>query len=166
MPPFGTACDRLDVQGYTHVDLRSLKTVEPWLRWSPAVCAVFMAIGTVFASPLILWGVIPFSLTGALSRRHPFDYVYNRGLRRFTGTPPLPTHGAPRRFACALASVWLAGTGAAFALDAETLGYVLGGSLTVVAAIVATTHFCIPSLVYGFLFGPPRPRAELPAATE
>jgi len=34
------------------------------------------------------------------------------------------------------------------------LGYVLGGTLTVVAAIVGTTHFCIPSLVYNTLFRP------------
>ena len=31
-------------------------------------------------------------------------------------------------------------------------GYVLGGTLTVVAAIVGTTHFCIPSLVYNTVF--------------
>jgi len=35
---------------------------------------------------------------------------------------------------------------------------VLGGTLTIVAAIVGTTHFCIPSLVYNKLFRP-RPRA-------
>jgi hypothetical protein len=32
------------------------------------------------------------------------------------------------------------------------VGYVLGGALTVVAAIVSVTHFCIPSLIYNTLF--------------
>jgi hypothetical protein len=58
-----------------------------------------------------------------------------------------------------MASLWLVFTGAAFALGAPTLGYVLGGLLTATAALVGTTHFCIPSLIYGHLVGSPT-RAE------
>ncbi len=32
-------------------------------------------------------------------------------------------------------------------------GYVLGGSLTAVALLVSTTHFCIPSLIYNTVAG-------------
>jgi hypothetical protein len=45
--------------------------------------------------------------------------------------------------------------GAAFAADLNVMGYFLGGMLTGVAALVSTTHFCIPSLIYGLLFGRP-----------
>ena len=155
-----TAVDRLEAQGYVHVDRATLREVEPWLRWSPALCATVMAVGTILASPWILWGLIPFAALGAASSRQPFDYVYNHTVRRLTGTEPLPPHGAPRRFACALASVWLVATGAAFAADLDLLGYVLGGSLTAVAATVGTTHFCIPSLIFGLLFGRPCRVAE------
>jgi hypothetical protein len=158
--PLTTAVDRLEAQGYVHVNSATLGELEPWLRWSPALCATVMAIGTVLASPYILWGLVPFAALGAIFDRHPFDYIYNYGARHLTRTQPLPAHGAPRRFACAVASVWLVGTGAAFAADLDLLGYVLGGSLTAVAATVATTHFCIPSLVYGLLFGRPRRVAE------
>jgi hypothetical protein len=158
--PLATAIDRLDAQGYVNVDRPTMREVEPWLRWSPALCATVMAIGTALASPWILWGLVPFAALGALFPRHPFDYIYNYGVRRLTGTRPLPPHGAPRRFACAIASVWLIATGAAFAADAAILGYVLGGLLTGVAALVGTTHFCIPSLVYALLFGRPRCAAE------
>jgi hypothetical protein len=153
--PLTTGVDRLDAQGYVNVDRATMREVEPWLRWSPAICAAVMAIGTLLASPWVLWGLVPFAVIGAVSSRHPFDYIYNYGLRHFTKTPPLPPHGAPRRFACAIASVWLVATGAAFAADLDLLGYVLGGMLTVVAATVATTHFCIPSLIYALLFGRP-----------
>ncbi len=166
MPLIGTACDRLDVQGYTHVDRRTLATVEPWLRWSPALCTAIIVIGTAFASPWVLWGLIPFATLGAVFPRHPFDLLYNHGVRPLTRTPPLPPHGAPRRFACGLASAWLAATGATFAMDAAAAGYVLGGLLAGVGTLVATTHACIPSLVYGFLFGPPPARTEVPATTE
>lgn len=159
--PLATAIDRLDAQGYVNVDRRTLAQVEPWLRWSPALCTLVMAIGTVLASQWILWGLAPFALAGALFPRHPFDYIYNLGARRLTGTPSLPRNGAPRRFACGVATVWLVATGAAFAAGLAVLGYVLGGMLSAVAALVATTHFCIPSLTYSLLFGRPT-RAEEP----
>lgn len=158
--PLATAVDRLDAQGFVNVDRATMRELEPWMRWSPALCAVVMAIGTVFASQWVLWGLAPFAAAGAILPRHPFDYVYNYGVRHLTGTQPLPPHGAPRRFACAMASAWLVATGAAFATDLDVLGYVLGGTLTAVAATVGTTRFCIPSLVYGLLFGRPRRMAK------
>lgn len=154
--PLATALDRLDAQGYVNVDRQTLREVEPWLRWSPVFCTIVMATGTVLASPWVLWGLAVTAGLGTVLPSHPFDYVYNLGVRRLTGTPPLPPNGAPRRFACGMATVWLVGTGAAFAADLTVLGYVLGGVLTAVATLVATTHFCIPSLIYGLLFGRPQ----------
>ena len=154
--PLRTPIDRLDAQGYATVDRQTLAAVEPWLRWSPALCALFMAVGTVFASPLVLWGLAVTAALGTILPNHPFDYIYNLGVRRVTGTPPLPANGAPRKFACGIAAVWLTATGLAFAGDATTLGYVLGSVITVMASLVGATHFCIPSLIYGLLFGRPQ----------
>jgi len=153
--PLATALDRLDAQGYVYVDRQTLREVEPWLRWSPVFCAIVMATGTILAAPWLLWGLAVTAALGAVLPSHPFDYVYNLGVRRLTGTPPLPANGAPRRFACGIAAVWLVATGAAFAAGLATLGYALGGVLTAVAALVGTTHFCIPSLVYALIFGRP-----------
>jgi hypothetical protein len=47
---------------------------------------------------------------------------------------------------------WLAATGAAFFVGATTLGYVLGGILAAMALLVASTHICIPSMIYNALF--------------
>jgi hypothetical protein len=58
----------------------------------------------------------------------------------------------------ALASPWIIWTlsaiaiGAAFFTGATTVGYVLGGALAGVATLVATTHICIPSMIYNALF--------------
>ncbi len=160
--PLRTAMDRLDAQGYVNVDRQTLAVVEPWLRWSPVFCTVGMATGTILASPWVLWALAVTAALGTVMSSHPFDYIYNLGVRRVTGTPPLPANGAPRRFACGMATVWLVATGLAFATDLPVLGYVLGGVLTAVAALVATTHFCIPSLIYGLLFG--RPQCVTPGA--
>lgn len=165
MPVSATIRSRLEAQGFRSLDDETLAEIGPWMRWSPAICAVVMATGTILASPPVLWGLAGIALLGAVFPRHPFDLLYNHGVRHLTRTRPLPPHGPQRRFACGLATVWLAGTGLAFHQGALTLGYVLGGVLTAVAALVAVTHFCIPSLVYNTLFlrpATPRPPGARP----
>lgn len=156
MPISPTARCRLEAQGFRNLDEEVLSEIGPWLRWSPAICAVVMGVGTILASPPILWGLAAIAVFGAVFPRHPFDLLYNHGFRHLTGTRALPRHGPQRRFACGLATVWLTGTGLAFHEGATTLGYVLGGVLTAVAALVAVTNYCIPSLVYNTLFQPSR----------
>ena len=148
-----TTRKRLKIQGFVGLDDDTLAEVAPWLRFSPVVCTVWMGLGTVFASPVVLWILVPFSALGAIFHAHPFDLIYNHGLRYLTGTRPLPPNGAPRRFACALATVWLAATAWAFQSGPPVVGYVLGGVLTLTALLVSTTDFCIPSLLYSAIFG-------------
>ncbi len=154
-PVSPTTRKRLEIQGYEGFDDSTLGEVGSWLRFSPAICTVIMGLGTVLASPIILWALIPIALLGAALPFHPFDLIYNYGIRHLTHTKPLPNHGAPRRFACALATIWLLVTGWAFHSDSMILGYILGGSLTLTAFIVSTTDFCIPSHIYRFLFKKP-----------
>jgi hypothetical protein len=153
--PSRTVRSRLDTQGYVDVDDATLKLVAPWVRWSPSICTAIVITGTALGSQWMLWGLAPFAVAGTLMSRHPFDYVYNLVVRRLTGTPPLPRHRAPRRFACGMAAAWTAATGAAFASGEPTLGYVLGGMLAAVGLLVSLTHFCIPSTIFGLLFGKP-----------
>jgi hypothetical protein len=160
MPARSVVRCRLEAQGFQDLDDETLAEIGPWMRWSPAICAAFMAVGSLFASPPVLWGLGVVALLGALLSRHPFDLVYNHGVRHLTRTRPLPRHGHQRRFACGVATVWLAGTGLAFHEGAMALGYVLGGTITAVATLVGVTHFCIPSLVYNTLFRRPAASAS------
>jgi hypothetical protein len=148
-----TTRKRLETQGFTGLDDATLAEAEPWLRFTPAVCTTLMVLGTALASPAILLTLAITAAAGAIFPAHPFDLVYNFGIRRLTGTRPLPPNGAPRRFACGLAAMWLSGTAAAFWADATIAGYAMGGLLASMASLVALTHFCIPSLIYGVLFG-------------
>ncbi len=77
------------------------------------------------------------------------------GLGHWLGTQRLPRYRAPRRFACAVATIWLGAAGLAFYLGSPVLGYVLGGSLTLAALVPVTTDFCIPSFFWGLMFGKP-----------
>ena len=143
---------RLETQGFCNLDDATLRELGPWLRWSPAICTVIMAIGVAFASSAVLWTLAAIAFLGALLPFHPFDLLYNYGARHLTGTRPLPHQGPQRRFACGIATAWLLATGWAFYVSAPLVGYLLGIPLVLVAALVSVTHICIPSLIYNALF--------------
>ena len=94
----------------------------------------------------------PIAALGAIFPVHPFDLIYNYGIRRFTHTQPLPKRGAPSRFACGLGTVWLIVTAWTFYTGATLTGYILGGALVVVGLLVSTIDFCIPSIIYSAIF--------------
>jgi hypothetical protein len=152
---------RLEIQGFTEVDRAVLEETAPWLRLAYGLCAALAAVGVILASPVFLLGLTVFSAWGAASSVHPFDYIYNYGIRHATGTGPLPKRGAPARFACGLGTVWLLVTASMFYAGMMLTGYILGGNLVMVAALVSTTYFCIPSLIYRSIFDfPPKITGE------
>jgi hypothetical protein len=114
---------------------------------------IWVAGGTALASPAILWALAPFAALGAMLPGHPFDILYNRGLRHLLGTPPLPRYGPRRRFACALATVMIVAAAWSFQANMLTIGYVTGWSLVAAAFVNVSTGFCIPSFVIRIFFG-------------
>lgn len=155
---------RLDIQGFEHVDDRMLAPVAPWLRLAFGLCAFLAALGIALASPAILLLLATIAALAALFPVHPFDLLYNHGIRFLTGTQPLPHRGAPSRFACGLGAIWLLPVAWAFYAGHDVVGYALGGALTAVAALVSMTDICIPSLVYRSLFGFPQRRTIEPGS--
>lgn len=154
-----------EMQGFTGLDDRTLREIDPWLRLAPALCMTWVAVGTALGSAAILAALVPFAVAGVFGTRHPFDALYEHGIRRRLGTASIPRYGAPRRFACAVASAWLLSTSAAFYLGAMALGYVLGASLVMAAAVPTLTGFCIPSWVYGKIARPRlHPKSEVKTA--
>ena len=149
---------RLDVQGFDSVDEDDLAQVARWLRLAMALCATLAIIGTALASTPLLWALTGIAFAGALFPVHPFDLIYNLGIRHVTGTGPLPKRGPPGRFACALATIWLVGTIWAFGSSTPALGYVLGFSLGAVGLLVGTMDICVPSMIWRAVFGPPKQR--------
>jgi hypothetical protein len=152
MPVNPTVRSRLEAQGFCGLDDAALQQLAPWLRWSPAIGTLVMVIGVAFQSSAVLWLLAATTLVGVLLPSHPFDLLYNHGVRYLTRTPPLPKQGPQRRFASGLATVWLIATAWAFHIGSDTVGFALGIPLIVVAAFVSTTHFCIPSLIFNTVF--------------
>lgn len=163
--PTDRATRLLAMQGWSGDELVQARQTGVWQRFSPALCLTFTIVGTALASPVILLALAVTAVGGALLPGHPFDVVYNRGVRHLLGRPPLPPTRAARRSACAVASIWLAATAWAFGAGADVLGYLLGGSLAGAAAVFTFAGFCIPSFLFNALFGRDRACAvSLPAA--
>lgn len=144
---------RLEEQGFCGLDDETLAEVGPWLRWSPVLCTFVMILGVLLQSPVVLWLLAAIAFLGVFLPFHPFDLLYNHGVRHLTGTRPFPHNGPQRRFACGLASAWLVATGWAFDAGMGALGFSLGIALILVAALVSVTNICIPSMIYNGLFG-------------
>jgi len=148
----------LEIQGFDAVDVRELAPVAPWLRLAFGLCGLLGGVGTLLASPTILLVLALIAALAAASPVHPFDLIYNYGIRYLTGTGPLPRRGAPTRFGCGMGAVLVLVTAWAFSAGHQVAGYALGGALTFVVLLVSTTDICIPSLIYRSIFGWPRAR--------
>ena len=88
---------------------------------------------------------------GFVTAKHPFDYLYDTALRPLLGGPRVPPSPPPRRFACQLATPWLAGIAVAFLADAAALAWALAVPLLLAAATVTATNWCLSSFIYGLL---------------
>jgi hypothetical protein len=139
---------RVEMQGFLRLSDPEIEDLYYWLRVAPLVSGLWTSIGVLTSSPAILWGLVPILLTGAAIGRHPADAVYTLVVRPRRGTAPIPTNGAPRRFACATVAASLAAAGACFFSGATIAGRVLGGAAIAVMAVDAITGYCVPSAIY------------------
>jgi hypothetical protein len=154
MPPTsGTACNNIQAQGFCGLDDETCSQINYPLRLSPAICMVWAAIGTALASPTILWALAPFAALGAILPGHPFDVLYNHGLRHLLGKPALPRYGFRRRFACALATAMIVAAAWSFQTGMPMVGSIIGWSLVAAAFVNVSTGFCIPSFIVRIFSG-------------
>lgn len=156
-----TARTRIEAQGFLGLDDRSVSQIHFWLRLSPAICMVWVAVGTALNSATILWTLVPFAALGTLLPGHPFDVLYTYGFRHLVRGPRLPHYPLPRRFACLLATIMIAGAASAFQAGNLLVGQILGWSLVAAAFVNVSTGFCIPSFICGPVFGKPSSCATL-----
>jgi hypothetical protein len=144
----------LTMQGYGRLSDEERGSLWLGLRFSPALCFAGIALGTALASPVLLLGMAATALIGGfVTPKHPFDYVYDLSLRPLLGGPSVPPSPAPRRFACQLATPWIAAIAVAFLAGAPVVAWILAVPMLLVAATVATTNWCLPSFIYGLLHG-------------
>jgi hypothetical protein len=152
----------LSTQGYCLSDAER-RELAVGLRFSTGLCLSLVVVALVLESPVMLFVLSGIGLAAGFSAHHPFDYVWNQGVRRLFGGPELPPNPPRRRHAFKIATAWLLVVGILFAVGAATAGLVLGGLLVVACATVTTTNLCLPS--EAMAWWERRARSKEPVAT-
>jgi hypothetical protein len=121
------------------------------LHFPTALCLAFVGAGLALESALMIALLVPIGAVAGWTRRHPFDLIWNHGLRHVARAPELPPNPTRRRHSFKLATVWLAGVAGLFAVGADTAALALGGVLAAVCLLVTVTSFCVPSTMLAWL---------------
>jgi hypothetical protein len=143
---------RMHVQGYEKFSDKELNDYKFGIRFAYACCITLVAFGLFFQSLPILAIAAIIAFAGAFPPYHPFDYLYNYGVRHLLGKAKLPPRTNQGRFACGIASVWLAITIYLLYNNYSLLGNILAIALLAVGTLVVTTDICIPSMIYNGIF--------------
>lgn len=142
----------LRAQGYCNLSDAEISGLAFGNRFAYIVCGSIVAIAVAASHVPTLIAMTVVAFLGIVLPYHPFDYVYNHVLRGMLNKPELPPRSKQLKFACVIATLWLIATTYLFYAGLVIAGYVLGGLLVAVAFLVSATDFCIPSMIYNFLF--------------
>jgi hypothetical protein len=155
-----TARERIQAQGYCGLSDATYAQINYPLRLSPAIMMVWVAVGAVLGSAQILWALVPFTALGAILTGHPFDVLYNQGLRYLKGTQELPRYGLRRGFAFAVATTMVSVAAWAFQAGTPLVGYIVGGAIVASTCLNVITGICGPAVLAGRVLG--KVRCEAP----
>ena len=136
--------ENLAGQGYCLTADRS-RALRVGLRFPTALCLVAVVAGLALESAVLILALVPIGAIAGWTPHHPFDLIWNHGLRHVLRAPELPPNPPPRRHAFKLATVWLLAVGGLFAAGYATVALILGGVLVGVCSLVTATNFCVPS---------------------
>ena len=134
----------LGTQGY-RLDSGEAAALRIGLRFPTALCLALVVTGLALESAAVILALVPIGAIAGWTARHPFDHLWNHGLRYAFGAPELPPNPRRRRHAFKLATVWLLAVGLLLAFGQGTAALVLGLVLLAVCGLVTATNFCIPS---------------------
>jgi hypothetical protein len=158
-----TWADRnLAVQGYC-MSAEESHALRWGLRFSTALCLALVVTGLALQSAALVLALVPVGAVAGWTSRHPFDLIWNKGLRHLTGAPELPPNPTPRRHAFKLGTIWLLAVGLLFGFGQPTAALILGSILLSVCGAVTLTNFCVPSTLLGIWW---RRRGTTPPATQ
>jgi hypothetical protein len=135
-------------EGFERLDDAELAQLDLPLRFGPALCLGLTAIGIVTRNPIVFGLLATLAATGAITRRHPFDLVWEYAVRPAVGGPHLPPAPCPRRFAFTMATTILTAATVSLTLGAEALGLSLAALQLAGCAAYVFAGWCGASLVH------------------
>ena len=168
--------NRLTMQGFCSTDLDYEPLIDSLARWTPITCASVGTSGMIIGNSLIpisislcpctiasltgLWfgngiffiilGILTF--TGGLTNRSIYDRFYNVIISKIFKTPPIPLHGSPRRFGCAIGGFMYTMSGIGFLIGNVWLAFIPSIFMITFAFIAGITQWCFASAIYNGIF--------------
>jgi hypothetical protein len=136
----------LATQGY-HADAEERNRLRVGLRFATGLCLPLVAAAVLLKSPELLLALAGIGAVGGLTPRHPFDLLWNHGVRHVMGAPPLPPNPVRRRHAFKIGAALLLLAAALFAAGLAAAGLALGGVLLAACLLATTVNFCVPSFL-------------------
>lgn len=146
----------LVTQGYC-LEAEDRRRLRLGLRFPTGLCLPLVALALALESPVLFVALAAIGTVAGLTPRHPFDLLWNYGVRHLFGAPPLPPNPIRRRHAFKIGVVWLLAIAALFHAGMPTAGLALGGALITACGLVTAANFCVPSYLLSLL---DRPRAS------
>ena len=162
------------MQGFCSRDICNDPKLSRLARWTPLSCATFGATGVSIGIFPLLAVICPctisvlagfwlksgwffiilglLTLSGGLTKRSIYDRLYNLVIRPVLHTLPIPEHGAPRRFGCAIGGFMFIISGIGFLNHITWLAFGPAIFMIVFAAIAGLTQWCFASSIYVLLF--------------
>lgn len=140
----------LAVQGYC-LSGEEAARLKAGLRFPTALCLPLVITGLALQSAPTVFGVAAIGLVAGFTPRHPFDLLWNHGVRHLTGAPEVPPNPRRRRHAFKIGTAWLLSVGTLFAVGLDGLALGLGIGLIGACTLVTATNFCVPSTVLQWL---------------
>jgi len=139
------------MQGFCQRDIDGVPCIDRLAKWTPLACAVCGTIGLFVGSGwyFVVLGIL--TLTGGLTNRSIYDRFYNATFRHLLQTAPVPPHGAPRRFGCAIGGTMYMVGGLGFFVGNHWLAVVPTIIMIVLATIAGLTQWCFASALYAGL---------------
>lgn len=147
-----TCRKRLHTQGYDNFSDKELHDYKSGIRFAYMGCITLVAFGIYFQSIPILTITAVIAFVAAFPPYHPFDYLYNYGVRHLLNKPKMPPRTNQARFACGIASIWLVITTYLLYNGFIVLGNILAIAVFAIGTLVATTDICVPSMIYNSIF--------------
>ena len=147
-----TRIARLRAQGYTRETKEELNDLAFGIRFAYRSCVTILLVAVITQSVALFGLMLGIAFLGIVLPNHPFDYVYNYTLRRKWNRLKLPARSPQLKFACTIASIWIASVIILLASGNATAATVMAVALMLVALSPSTTDFCLPSAIYNALF--------------
>ena len=147
-----TRLRRLRAQGFETQSDAELTNLSFGIRFAYRLCITIMIVGLLMQSIEMFAFLMLVAFSSILMPNHLFDYFYNHLMSRRMNLPKLPPRSKQLKFACTIATSWLATIIYFMNAGDMMVASILTGMFIIIALLPSTIDLCVPSIIYNAIF--------------